>query len=218
MKTKILKTIAKYFLWSIFLFFAFAKLNAQNLSSDYVAGEIIVQLNPDVSPNQLTQSLTQLGLSQQQKISDILNTWLFQYSQSPIKFINCIDAKMAAPPDTTETPPDTIINLSSTCKQLTNNNTSTYLESSYLRQTFNVFPNPSTGNITITFSLVKASNVTIQVTNNTGKKVLDVVNNQFYEMGKHSIDFGNKESLPGIYFYTIITNEGINALKLVISR
>jgi len=50
------------------------------------------------------------------------------------------------------------------------------------------------------------------------QKVADVVNNQFYEMGKHNIDFNSKDLPAGLYFYTISTNEGINALKLVLSK
>jgi len=62
------------------------------------------------------------------------------------------------------------------------------------------------------------ANFTIQITDNTGKRVADVVNNQFYEMGKHNIDFNSKDLPAGLYFYTISTNEGINALKLVLSK
>ncbi len=135
---------------------------------------------------------------------------------SPIKFVNCIEVKIAAPPDSSVPSIDTIIDLTNSGEQLTN--TQTYIESNDLRQSFNAFPNPSTGNVTITFTLAKAGSVTVRISDNTGKKVVDVVTNKSYEIGKHNIEYDGKDLPSGLYFYTISTNEGINALKLVITK
>ncbi len=135
---------------------------------------------------------------------------------SQIEFIDCIDAKMATPPDTTGTPSDTIIDLTNPGKNLTATQQSILNEN--LRQTFNAFPNPSTGKVTISFTLSKSSSVTIQIADNTGKKVADVVINKPYEIGKHSLEYNGKDLPAGLYFFTISTNEGVNALKLVITK
>ncbi|OFX30838.1 MAG: hypothetical protein A2X08_12500 [Bacteroidetes bacterium GWA2_32_17] len=135
---------------------------------------------------------------------------------SPIKFVNCTEAKIAAISDSLYTPADTIINLANSGKQLTNSQT--FIESNNLRQSFNAFPNPTTGKVTITFTLAKAGFVTIQISDNTGKKVADVVTNKPYEIGKNSIEYNGKDLPAGLYFYTISTNEGINALKLVLTK
>ncbi len=137
-------------------------------------------------------------------------------AMSPTKFVNCIDSK-THPPDTTDTLNMPIIDLTST-NTSDDKTTSLHIEQNYLRQTFNVFPNPVSGISTITFSLENPSEVTIQISDIKGKIIEKIIEIKPYDFGYHTIEYNTKNLSPGMYFYTIITNSGINALKLVILK
>lgn len=136
---------------------------------------------------------------------------------SATKFINCIDAKMAQT-ITTDTTGLFIIDLTNKSSSENDAFTSSIIEQNYLRQTFNVYPNPSTGNVNIAFFLEKSSKITIQVTDAKGKKIADILYNKPYERGEHIVEFDGNNLTPGLYFYTITTDMGTNALKLILTK
>ncbi len=84
-------SFVKHLMAIIFALFFFTNINGQTLSNDYVVGEIIIQLNFDITPSQLTQAFGNIGLSQKQKISDTLNIWLFQYNTGSIQPDVCLN-------------------------------------------------------------------------------------------------------------------------------
>lgn len=64
------------------------------------------------------------------------------------------------------------------------------------------YPNPFNPSTTIKFSLIKKSNVQINLINTLGEKVAELINGNL-EAGVHKVEF-NAHNLPsGIYFYTI---------------
>jgi hypothetical protein len=134
---------------------------------------------------------------------------------SNIAFVDCIDAAMVAPLDT-NTIAHATIDPGNSGKILAASEKN--IQSDNLRQSFNAYPNPSTGIVRISFTLFKASPVTIQISDSTGEKIVHVETNGHYEIGKHTIDFDGSNLPAGLYFYTIITDEGINAIKLIRSK
>lgn len=137
-------------------------------------------------------------------------------AMSPTKFVDCIDAKMA-PPDTTDTTGMNIIDLTNS-SLATDSTTTSYIEQQYLRQTFSISPNPASDNSTISFSLESSNNVTIQVYDSKGKLIETVVENKPYDFGAHTLEHNTSNLPSGVYLYTIITDKGFNALKLIISK
>ena len=99
-----------------------------------------------------------------------------------------------------------------------NSITASYIEQQYLRQTFNIFPNPTSDNSTISFSLESSNNVTIQVYDSRGQLIETVIENKPYDLGEHTLEHNTSNIPAGVYLYTIITDKGFNALKLIISK
>jgi hypothetical protein len=89
----------------------------------------------------------------------------------------------------------------------------------HLRQSY---PNPlraslSNSGTTITFTLSKAANVTLEVYNMLGEKVTTLVKGA-KPAGEHVVNF-NASSLPsGIYFYTLTAGDLKQTRKMVITR
>jgi len=77
------------------------------------------------------------------------------------------------------------------------------------------YPNPFRGNTQINFELAAGSNVTFEVTDISGRKVMEL-NKGIMPAGKHLIELetGNLES--GIYFYTMRAGNFIKTRQLVI--
>ncbi len=63
---------------------------AQGLSDQSVSGEMIVRLQSGITPEAINQSFINLGFTTQQKISDKLNIWLFQYATQLISPDSCL--------------------------------------------------------------------------------------------------------------------------------
>ncbi|HET6243810.1 MAG: S8 family serine peptidase [Bacteroidetes bacterium] len=138
---------------------------------------------------------------------------------SVTKLITCIEGGRIASTDSTTNPDLAKIDLTKySTSETSEQTTSTIIEQKYLRQTFNVFPNPSIGNVNIAFTLEKSSRVTLQLTDAKGSKVADIIYNKLYEAGNHTFEYDGKNLTPGLYFYNITTDEGSNALKLILTK
>jgi hypothetical protein len=94
-------------------------------------------------------------------------------------------------------------------------------ETQALYNTLNVFPNPSSGLVTIGFELEKsAKHVTIQVFNVLGRRISSETSSFEGSLfaGKHSIplEISNKSGL--VFVYLIVDGESISSAKLLLSN
>jgi hypothetical protein len=78
----------------------------------------------------------------------------------------------------------------------------------------NVFPNPSTKNISVDFTLIKSENISIKLFDIAGN-VVDVLLNEFTAAGQHRITYENKSHAAGIYFLKIESEAGREVRKVV---
>ncbi|GEM_PF-1371452 len=77
-------------------------------------------------------------------------------------------------------------------------------------------PNPFDQSTTIDFNLVKPSFVKLTVFNNLGKEV-DVIVNEYLQVGSHSKQWNPKGIPAGIYFYQL-NNDGIKLTKRLVKK
>jgi hypothetical protein len=85
--------------------------------------------------------------------------------------------------------------------------------------TTRIFPNPSSGESTISFNLPHESDVSVMILGLNGN-VLRIIANQKFAAGEHSIKWlpGGESGNPmpsGIYFYRVMTNDDIYTGKFV---
>lgn len=78
------------------------------------------------------------------------------------------------------------------------------------------YPNPFSQSTTIDFNLVKPSYVKLTVFNNLGKEV-DVIVNEYLQIGSHSKQWNPKEIPAGIYFYQLKA-DGIKLTKRLVKK
>jgi hypothetical protein len=78
----------------------------------------------------------------------------------------------------------------------------------------NVFPNPTSGETTINYSLANASNVNIDVVDITGKIVYSMNNGTEVE-GSHKVSFNAASFSNGVYYVTISTDEATVTKKFI---
>ena len=82
----------------------------------------------------------------------------------------------------------------------------------------NAFPNPVTGKTTIIpLTLNQTENITIDITDMLGRKVMNVASGNF-TMGNHRISVNTEGLKPGVYFYTIIANGYSQTKKFTIAH
>ena len=80
-----------------------------------------------------------------------------------------------------------------------------------------IFPNPSSENATISFSLNEESPVVINLFDINGKMIAEIENNMYTE-GTHQVSFNSAHMSTGIYLFRLTTNEGASSKKLVIEH
>jgi hypothetical protein len=76
------------------------------------------------------------------------------------------------------------------------------------------YPNPAADFTTINYSLEKSVNVTIEVIDNTGKKIASFVEG-VKPAGDHSVKFNTADLAAGAYYYTIFTDNGRITKKII---
>ena len=80
-----------------------------------------------------------------------------------------------------------------------------------------MYPNPTTGESTLSFKLQDPSSVKVSVLDITGREVLPVVENQF-NSGDHIISVNKNNMLSkGVYFVNFSVNGAKMSTKLVIN-
>ena len=80
-----------------------------------------------------------------------------------------------------------------------------------------VFPNPTTGNVNLKFSLNKNARTTIIVKDITGKTILSLEKGDL-SAGNYSETIDLSKNSKGIYFYELKTNESVNNGKIVLTK
>ncbi|MGB0347619.1 MAG: Ig-like domain-containing protein, partial [Balneolaceae bacterium] len=75
------------------------------------------------------------------------------------------------------------------------------------------YPNPFNPSTRINFELPNSSQVQLKVYDMTGRIVATLINNEMMTSGAHSIKFDAKNLSSGVYFYSLQTQEGFNAIK-----
>ncbi len=80
------------------------------------------------------------------------------------------------------------------------------------------YPNPFTGSTTITYSLPKAANVHVSVSDVLGKQVQILADGSYTNAGRHEIDFNAQKLAAGVYFYTLQVGDFKETKRLIIVR
>lgn len=78
----------------------------------------------------------------------------------------------------------------------------------------NIYPNPTSGVSTVSYSLQNSSEVSVNIVDITGKKVYASKEGQKVS-GKHTLDIDATEFNNGVYYVTISTDEEIVTKKLI---
>lgn len=87
------------------------------------------------------------------------------------------------------------------------------------QMTFNVYPNPSKGNVTIEYNLLEDASVSLGIYNVLGIKITDVSSgDQAAGKYKYNLTEQNKQLSSGVYFVTLIVNGKVNIHKIIITE
>jgi hypothetical protein len=78
-------------------------------------------------------------------------------------------------------------------------------------------PNPFYSKSSISFQLVKESEVYLNLYDYSGKKVASLINANMSK-GKHEIEYNNQNLKSGIYFLSLITPEKSETIKFIVFR
>ena len=78
-----------------------------------------------------------------------------------------------------------------------------------------IFPNPAVNQTTVSFTLAKASPVSIKVYNVNGKEVATLINT-ILQQGEHSLPLNTSTFVKGIYFVKMTLDKGIKNEKLIV--
>ena len=79
------------------------------------------------------------------------------------------------------------------------------------------YPNPAKDNTTITYRLTKANNVSLDIYDNIGKKVMSINENKKLA-GKHSININTSNLESGIYTYTLTVGDKSQTKKMSVIK
>lgn len=80
-----------------------------------------------------------------------------------------------------------------------------------------VYPNPATEANTLQYNVKKSGQVRIEL-RTKGGNVLKVLLNEYKEVGEYNLDVNLDDLEGGIYFYTLIDQQGVTSKKVVVSK
>lgn len=81
----------------------------------------------------------------------------------------------------------------------------------------NIFPNPSKGDMTVSFQLPTTQNVEISLFNPLGEKVINLLSGMV-DSGKQNLNLNTKSLSAGVYFLVMKTESGTRSVKVAIVR
>ena len=79
------------------------------------------------------------------------------------------------------------------------------------------YPNPFNPSTQIQYALPEATQVTLEVFNSVGQKVMELVNGQ-QSAGYHTATFNASGLSSGVYFYKLSTSSFINTKKMLLIK
>jgi hypothetical protein len=79
------------------------------------------------------------------------------------------------------------------------------------------YPNPFNPSTEISFDVSKPGNVTLKVSDVSGKEVAELVNSSM-NTGSYKVTFDASQLSGGIYFYTLKTPEGVDTKKMILVK
>ncbi|MFL5766085.1 MAG: FISUMP domain-containing protein [Bacteroidia bacterium] len=80
---------------------------------------------------------------------------------------------------------------------------------------FSLYPNPSTNNCDVAFSLSYDASVSLSVFNILGEEVVKITNDMTYASGEHKISVNTSEMVNGVYFVNLTMNGKSSIKKLI---
>lgn len=80
------------------------------------------------------------------------------------------------------------------------------------------YPNPFNPNTIIEYSIASSTNVTLTVYSILGEKVAVLVNNQFTEAGKYSVNFSGANLASGHYIYRLEAGNFVSTKKMLLTK
>jgi hypothetical protein len=80
------------------------------------------------------------------------------------------------------------------------------------------FPNPFNPTTQITFTIAKASKVSLEVYNLLGQRVAMLIDGQLRAAGKHEAQFQATGLASGVYFYRLTAGEKVATMKMMLVR
>ena len=80
------------------------------------------------------------------------------------------------------------------------------------------FPNPFNPTTTISFELKNPEAINLSIFDLKGKDVYEVLNNQFYGPGQHSININAAQLPSGLYFYQLQSSKNILTKKMLLLK
>lgn len=99
----------------------------------------------------------------------------------------------------------------------TNNSTASVNEIEGGAELFQNYPNPSTGFTTVKYALENQANVSFEMIDVTGKKVISSVEGN-RNAGTHTIEINTNDLNAGIYFYSLVVNGQTITKKMTITK
>jgi len=85
-------------------------------------------------------------------------------------------------------------------------------------QLFQNYPNPFNSNTIIPFTLKQPSKVSLKIFNIKGVEVASLINNEYYNTGKHSITLDASAFNNGIYFYKLYIRNQTITKKMILLK
>lgn len=79
------------------------------------------------------------------------------------------------------------------------------------------FPNPTSGDVTISFNLEETSNVRLTIFDQTGRLVFERSNDKLSK-GIQNLNWDSKGSNPGIYYYSLMVGNSTITKKIIVTK
>lgn len=83
---------------------------------------------------------------------------------------------------------------------------------------FKAYPNPATKKVTIQLSLDQSYEVNLSIFDLTGRKIIDLYNEERLSSGSHYFNWNTTGVEPGIYFYKLNIGSNSVARKIIVTR
>ena len=83
---------------------------------------------------------------------------------------------------------------------------------------FSCYPNPTQNSTTLTYKIIEATSVSLQVFNSMGSLIAELVNNQMVVPGTYKTQYNTTKLKAGIYYCVLNTGEKVSTKKLMVIK